>query len=194
MIDFDFDPSVKKLVSELEKLETDLQNKAQKAGLRRAALPIKQQMKQNAPSRTGRLKKSITHNVLSGKRKETAYMLAGKGQKESTKLNEGQHALIVGPNRKVKGINPSYYGHILEFGAKNHQIQIRKKNKGKTLRMYATSGGVSNFFYSKGKVNHPGVNGLGWMSKSHDQAASKVQTHFYQGLSRYLDKQKSVKR
>lgn len=194
MIDFDFDPSVKKLVSELEKLEADLQNKAQKAGLRRAALPIKKQMRQNAPSRSGRLKKSITHNVLSGERRETAYMLAGKGQKETTKLDANQNALVVGPNRKVKGINPSYYGHMLEFGTKAHTIQLRKKNSRKAMRMSSTAGGFTNFFFSKGKVNHTGVKATGWMAKSNDQAASKIQTNFYQGLSRYLDKQKSVKR
>ncbi len=190
MIDFDFSPSSEELISQLYKLEQSLQKKAVKAGLRRAALPLKQQMKQNSPSRTGRLEKAVTHNLLSGKRRDKAYMLSGKGLKESTQLRDDEHALIVGPNRKIKGINPSYYGHILEFGAKSHTIQVRKKNKGKTLRMAKTSGNASNFFFSKGKVSHPGLSGIGWMSRAHEQASTQIQNAFYQGLSRHLDKQK----
>lgn len=188
MIDFDFNPSIKALNKQLEKLEAALQDKGQKAGMRAAAAPLKKAMKVHAPSRTGRVKKSITHQLISGRKRKNLEVMVGKGQVDKVTLTDAQYALMVGPNRKVAGINPSYYAHITEFGAKAHTITVRKKNQGKTLRMSRTSSTQSNFFFAKGAVSHPGLSGMGWMAKSHDSAASQINSGFYSGLKKYLDK------
>jgi HK97 gp10 family phage protein len=188
MIDFDFNPSIAALNKELDKLEDGLKTKAVRAGLSKSAAPLKKKMKADAPDRTGRLSKSIGHQTLSGKRKQNALLLVGKGQKDSTKLAEDQYAIIVGPNRKVRGVNPSYYAHILEFGARSHSISIRKKNLGKAMRMSKTTSNSSSFFFAKGSVSHPGIKAQGWMARAHDAATNDINTGFYTGLSRYLDR------
>ncbi|AIY65196.1 HK97 gp10 family phage protein [Pseudoalteromonas piratica] len=188
MIDFEFNPSIAALNKELDKLENGLKTKAIRAGLRTASAPVKKQMKADAPDRTGRLSKSIGHQTLSGKRKQNALLLVGKGQKDTTKLEEEQYAIIVGPNRKVAGINPSYYAHILEFGARSHSISVRKKNHGKTMRISKAGSSSTSFYFAKGSVSHPGIKATGWMAKAHDAAANDINAGFYKGLSRYLDR------
>ncbi len=75
-----------------------------------------------------------------------------------------------------------------EFGVKAHEIKVRKKNKGKSLRLSKSSGSQTNFYFAKGSVSHPGITAKGWMGRAHELSSSKIESSFYTGLSKYLDK------
>ena len=75
MISPNFSPDVAALNDQLLRLEQKLKDKAVKAGLSYAARPVKKAMRANAPVRSGRLKRGVTHNRLSGNKKEQAILL-----------------------------------------------------------------------------------------------------------------------
>ena len=184
MIDFEGD--VNKIQKDLAKLDAALRVKAVRRGLVKAAAPIKRQMKENAPDRRGILKKAIGHKTLSGKNRDVAHTFTSAGGRSSHQLDDDQQAVLIGPNRKVRGINPSFYSTIVEFGAKPHRIKPRKKS-GKTLRLSFSSGLMSKFGFAK-SVLHPGVKANPFMANSLAANESKLSGLFYQGISSYLDK------
>ena len=89
MLNTEFTQQIPDIIQELGELEDDLQHKAMSSGLTASAKPLKDRLKQNAPSESGALKSSIGQVQLS----RTAKTRLG--------IAEDQRAILVGPVRKV---------------------------------------------------------------------------------------------
>lgn len=183
MLETDFSPSVPDLIQELGALEDGLRHKAVSSGLTASAKPLKDRLKENAPSDSGALIKSIGQVQLS----RTAKSRIG--------IAEDQRAILVGPVRKAESTiggvtkkrHQGYKAAWLEEGTKSHKIKPRKKGKLKALRI---SGG-GRFYFAKG-VNHPGIRATYFMGYSYMQTQAAVNDKFYQGLAKYLDKKRKA--
>ncbi|MDH5612216.1 MAG: HK97 gp10 family phage protein [Gammaproteobacteria bacterium] len=179
MISTNFTPSIPDLIKEIGALEEGLQRKAVTSGLTASAKPLKDRLKQNAPSDSGALKGSIGQVVLSLTAKARLGFAADV------------RAILVGPVRKANstlgGVTKKraqgYKAHWLEEGTKAHTIKPRKKGGRKALSF---GGGFVK------EVNHPGISATHFMGNAYQQTQASVNDNFYQGLSRYLDKIRKV--
>lgn len=183
MLSEEFTPLIPDIIKELEELEDDLRHKAVSSGLTASAKPLKDRLKQNAPSDSGALKASIGQVQLS----RTAKARIG--------IAEDQRGILVGPVRKaestINGVtkkrHQGYKATWLEEGTKPHKIKPTGKGKLKALR-FGVGGG---FYFAKG-VSHPGTRATHFMAYSYMQTQSAVNDNFYKGLSKYLDKKSTA--
>ncbi len=165
----------------LARLEKALQEKALKYGLSRAAVPVKGAMKRNAPRRTGDMARAVGSRVLGKKDQGKIELIMSNRHRDPISIQDGQWVVLIGPIRKnSRGYSQAFKGALTEFGVDPHVIRPRKGNKRHALRLL---GGRW-----VREVRHPGFKGRYWMAKSGNETTSEVQTAFYQGLSRYLDK------
>ena len=166
LIDIEFTPPIAELEKALGKLEKTLRDKALHSATVAAAKPYKDAMKREAPLDTGILRLAIGHKKLS----RTAKGRLGIASDDS--------AVLVGPNRKVRGRARARVAALLEEGAKPHIIRPRKR------------GGVLSWVAGLAvkSVRHPGFRPNPFMRRAHESAGGDVQRLFYQGLAKQLDK------
>lgn len=170
--------SYRETLNELQALSSDLQEKAIKSSLRAAGKPLVEAMKGNAPDdkRTAgsRLERAINiTQAKTGKR-----VLTGGGYR-TVSLDDGEYAVVVGPNKKTGDKMVKSLAWMLEAGTKPHKIAPRNR-----LKNFLQ---IGNRFI-RGSVQHPGVRPRRWMSKAYDDASGQVETAFYNGLEKWLDK------
>lgn len=142
----------------LKDLSADLQEKAVQAGLRFAAKPVRDKMRQLSPYRKGVLRKSISTRV------------ANRRQKRRLGLALGETAVIVGPTKEGRVAN------ILEGGAKPHLIYPKRTKHLRFLRVFAN------------KIKHPGIEATQFMANALSLSGHLIESNFYYGMERYLDK------
>ena len=164
MIEIEFDPSIEAMRRELAEMEKVLRDKALHSATVAAAKPYKDAMKREAPKDSGILRAAIGHQKLS----KTARIRMG--------IPEDSAAVLVGPNRKVRGRRRARIAQILEAGAKPHVIKPRRK------KLLAFDGGLFR------RVKHPGFSANPFMQRAHDSVGGDVQQRFYEGLARHLDR------
>jgi len=105
---------LKELEDKLRALPDKLQRKTYRQAMTKALTPLVRLMKQYAPVRTGALRKSISKNVK----------LMG---------SQGRIVGMAGPARgkKIGGLRPSRYAHLVEFGIAPHwQPKLKKMHPG----------------------------------------------------------------
>lgn len=179
MIEQSYQPPIEAVLKELGNLEEALQKKVVKAGLTAAAKPLKSTMKRLAPrGRTGVLQAAIGQQQISA----GAGMRLDLWDRDRTndKLEAGTHAILVGPNRKVKGKSRASVAALLEFGTNPHVIRPKRADK------LAFGGGRG---FAK-KVRHPGIRPRRFMERTLSAEAGQVEAGFFAGISRKLDQVK----
>lgn len=152
-----------RILKEVANLEQDLKVKAIRAGLTKVSAPITKTMKADVPVKSGALKQSIGRSRLSESAKGRLGIKAGK------------EAVIIGPNKKVRGRSQSRKAMLVDAGTKPHKI----KAKGEVLLL----AGINAF--SK-LVNHPGIKATHFIGNALTKNRSGIQGRFYQGLAGYL--------
>ncbi len=166
VIDIEFTPPIDELQKDLEKLEKTLRDKALHSATVAAAKPYKDAMKAEAPEDSGVLKQSIGHKKLS----KTARQRLGVPADDS--------AVLVGPNRKVRGRARARVAALLEEGAKPHIIKLRRR---RGFLSWVAGLAVKS-------VRHPGFRPNPFMRRAYERAGGDVQKRFYEGLAKQLDK------
>jgi hypothetical protein len=169
VIDIEFNPPITQLRKELGELEKALRDKALHSATVYAAKPYKDAMKREAPQDTGILRQAIGHKKLS----KTARARLGVPEQDS--------ALLIGPNRKVRGRARGRVAAMLEAGAKPHIIRPRRRR------------GVLSWVRGMAvkSVRHPGFRANPFMRRAYETAGGDVQRRFYEGLAKHLDRLKS---
>lgn len=162
---------------DLARLSKEIQDKAIRSGLTRAAGPIKKSMASNAPQKSGDLSQSINQKLVT---KGQASRLSPEVRGQLISSTSGV-AIIVGPNKKVNNKSQVYKAIFAESGTASHVI--KPKTTGGFLRFF---GGVGSLFSKK--IDHPGAKANPFMQKALTQNESQLQTRFYQGLAARLDK------
>ena len=167
-----------KAVNLLRQLEDDLKRgKVVGSGLTEAAKPIKKSMINGIRQRSGLLKLAIGQRRL---RATEASRLSLFG--DEVVLKPGQVALLIGPVRKVGGLNQNRIANFLEFGTEAHEIKPRTA---KVLRLFGKSFGGGGL---KERVDHPGAAGTHFMQKALDMNGAGIQDGFAKGALRTLRK------
>ncbi|MDH2435596.1 HK97 gp10 family phage protein [Pokkaliibacter sp. MBI-7] len=165
----------------LDDLEAGLRDKAIKAGLRYAAQPVTRAMRQTAPVKDGELKRAITSRTLTPR---TAQKLRGFTLPE---IGAGKAGVAVGPLRKVGGYAQDYIGSLNEHGV---EAGIRRRSRRKTRQIAGQRKRVLNPAYNRFYF-HPGQRATWFMRRALNAADGQILPRFYQGLQRYLQKQRS---
>ena len=176
MIDIKVAPEHRETLERLDKLAVELKTKAVGSGLTAVAKPIKATMKALADEDTGLLRNAIISRRLSGR---AAARLKIFG--ESVKLEPGQVAILIGPNKRQAGFSRARVSNLLEFGTKPHAISPRGRRGLRSVLRIGASGFAR-------KVHHPGVKPTRFMQRSLEQNRSQIETLFFQGVGKRIDK------
>lgn len=170
-IEIQFEGS-EKAVKQLGELEEELKTKAVRAGLSPLATEVRKRMQTLAPDDTGVLKQSINRTSISGR---AAARLKIFGQ--TPKLNPGEVALLIGPNKRVGGVRRSSIAHLIEGGTKPHTLTPKRASVLRFRDGFAKS------------VDHPGTRGQPFMEPALDSVdGSRGRELFDKGLERHLRK------
>lgn len=158
-----------KVQRQLDQLEADLKKKANLAGLREIAKPLKKSLASTLPVDSGALKQSVGYKTLS------------KRRKSSIGITEDD-ALEVGTTRKAtdrsgKSRYQTYKMRFLAYGTKPHKI---KAKPGKFLKLH---GGK----FAR-EVMHPGIKGRDYLRKVYNQHQSHMRGLFVRGAHKVLAK------
>ena len=195
------------IIRQLNALSDDLKDKALRAGVAEVSKAGLMQLKQAVPKDTGSVQQSLNRKLLS------------KRARAMLNLQEGTVAMLVGPNRKVKGLFRSRIANVLEGGARRHEIKPGKSNRALELlyehgvkkragmlynkRAALAAGNSRRFdpYFILGKidettgqrlpVNHPGIAPRRWMRQANTTLQSQAESLFYRGLANYLDRRQA---
>jgi len=168
---------------ELRNLSEELRMKAVRAGIVNVAKLDVSLMKGTAPVETGDLKAAVNRRQLS------------KSNMGKLGISTGDTlAVVVGPNKKVRGRYFGRLANITEGGAKPHVIVPRQESRVQSfLRAQGQRGEKSTVlangkgFFAK-RVNHPGTRPDPFMKKADDQSAGQIEGLFYSGVRDYLNR------
>ncbi|MEZ5537638.1 MAG: HK97 gp10 family phage protein [Thiolinea sp.] len=154
---------------QIDALEAGIKKKANLAGLREIAKPLKASLQSTLPSLSGALRRSVGYKTLSKRRMSQVGI-------------QDDDALEVGTTRKAsdrsgKSRYQTYKMRFLEHGTGPHEIKARP---GKFLKL---RGG----HFAK-EVMHPGINGRGYLRKVYDQHQGHMQGLFVKGAQAVLAK------
>ena len=163
-------------INELNELSADLQQKAIRSSLHAAAVPLVQAMKSAAPDDPSTPWSSLSASINKVAAKTGKSVRTGAGVR-TVSLGENEVALIVGPNKKIKGRNMHGVASITEWGSKQHIIGPKAD---KNMRIGKT--------FVAGTVMHPGVRAKHWMSGALQDTESRFEALFYTGLEKWLNK------
>lgn len=163
------------LIKDLNKLDEKTIQKALGAGLTASAKPVKLSIGGLTPIETGILKGSLSHRTLTKKQKA---MIGLGGEDRAVSVGLIKQTAWVKLRKKIDKITLSALVSILDQGAKPHTITSKKP--GGFLKLFGGQMVKS--------VNHPGVQGSNFMQTAFDSSASGVESQFFNGLRRYLDK------
>jgi hypothetical protein len=171
MNDLDIQIDTQDVKNRLDELADGLRNRAVRAGLVKAAAPIKRSMKSLAPKLSGDLSKSIGHKTLSRRDAARIDLFAGGSNRVSVE-NPGV-SIIVGPNRKnARGYSQAYKATLMEHGVKRGFRRYKKPRKGSQSLGYM----------------YEGFSGTYFMARSLEQNQSGMNDRFYAGVSAYLNR------
>lgn len=173
MIDVEVDTA--ETLRELRELSADLQDKAIKSALRVAAKPLADAMKRGAPDDSSTPGTRLAQAVNITQATKGTRVRTGAGGR-MVDVGEGEFGVVVGPNKKVGGKKVDYIAWMLESGTKPHKIS----SKNNILKLGPR--------FLRGSIQHPGVRARYWMSGAFASASGQVESQFYVGLERYLDK------
>lgn len=166
----------RKTLDTLHTLSVDLQDKAVKSSLRVSAKPLMMAMKRNAPDDSAtagsRLERAINIRAV-----QTGKQVATGAGVRNVSLKQGDFGVVVGPNKRVGGMKVGKLAMLLEGGAKAHKIAPRKKS---VLRLGQR--------IVQGSVNHPGIKARHWMTGAFDSSRSTIESQFYIGLNKWIQK------
>ena len=163
------------LIKDLNKLDEKTIQKALGAGLTASAKPVKLSVGSLTPVETGILKGALSQRTLT-KRQKAAIGLGGEDRAVSVGLIK--QTAWVKLRKKIDKITLSALVSILDQGAKPHVIKSTRP--GGFLRLFGGQLVKS--------ANHPGVQGSNFMQKAFDSSSGGVESQFFDGLRRYLDK------
>ncbi len=170
MNNLDIQVDTQAIQKQLDQLADGIRTKAVRAGLVKAASPIKKTMKALAPKLTGDLAKAVGHKTLSRRDAGRIDLFAGSSNRVSV-ANPGV-AIIVGPNRKnAQGYNQAYKATLMEHGTSNGWRNFKR------VRLRDRPGYHSDGF--RGKY---------FMARSLQQNESGMTDRFYQGVAAYLNR------
>lgn len=153
-------------------LEAELQQRAIRAGLNRAAKPILETMQSLVPVQQGEgggaLKQSLGRRALS----KTARGRLG--------LAESTVATRIGAIKKVNGNSQAYVGSLVEHGVDPSTRKVFRRIGGthNLKRRYAH---IRTYTYT-----HPGQAEQPFMAPALKRNASQFEGRFYEGMSAYL--------
>lgn len=173
-----------KALEGLKALGEELRVKAVVAGLQKPGRVLRSAMQDMAPRASGILQQSIQSRQLSKSAGERLDVFTGaKGRAQVTIDPNAAAAVLVGPNKKVKGRTRAYVAVVLEGGAGSHTIRPRRKNAKQRLALAYN-------VVVKGGVTHPGVRPRPFMERALAVTGPQIEALFYQGLQAHLDKLK----
>jgi hypothetical protein len=174
------------VLAELNALSNDLKEQALRAGVAEVAKSGLLQLKSTAPVDTGGVKESLNRKLVS------------KRWRNLLDINDGTVAMLVGPNRRVRGFFRSRIANVLEGGARAHIIRAGKSG---ALREFQYAQGIrtrATSLYSRKLhrdfgpvVNHPGISPRMFMARADAALAGSAENLFYQGLAGFLDRHRS---
>ena len=152
----------KEILRDLDQLDRVLKTKAVRSGLTEVSKPIRRAMKSLAPRRTGLLRRSIGTRNLSATAQQRLDLWTR--DRRDDVLEAGTVAVLIGPNRRIGGVNRARIAALLEFGTKSFT------NKG-------TFPGTRN----------PGIRARRFMGRALDVNLTQVERLFFRGMARRLD-------
>lgn len=147
----------------------DLRRKAIRSGLRAAAKPVADKMRDLAP---GRFKRAISVTQFSKRQSERL-----RGTLARVEIPRDGVAMIIGPNRKVDGVRVAQLAHLVEFKTRPHKIRPRNN---------VTSFGRDEF--ASGEIDHPGSDADPFMSEALRRTNVSFQRYFFEGLQKHLNR------
>jgi HK97 gp10 family phage protein len=168
-------PESRKLLADLQALSADLQVKTIRAALRAGAKPIAAAMKAAAPDDAGTAGTRLASAINITQAKTGTKVLTGAGGR-SVSLNEGEVGIVVGPNKKVGGVNWGWLAHLMEHGTRPHTI-----DNSESLLVIAGR-------FTAGPVQHPGTRARHWMNKAYLSSKGKFESAFYTTLQKRMAK------
>ncbi|WP_110693292.1 HK97 gp10 family phage protein [Salinicola halophyticus] len=158
-------------------LETELQQRAIRAGLNSAGKPIVETMQQLVPVGTGEdagaLKQSIAKRSLS------------KNARGRLGLAENAVAVRIGPIKKVNGYSQAYVGSLVEHGVKPGTRKVFRRIGG-THNLKRRLAHIRAYTY-----HHPGQAAEPFMAPALARNETQFESRFYDGMAAYL-KRKGV--
>ena len=153
---------------QLAALEADIRKKANLAGLREIAKPLKADLQRSLPIEQGSLRAGIGYKTLS------------KSRKSAIGIDEDE-ALEVGATRRASDGGKTRYQlyklRFLNYGAKPHLIRAKKS------KMLALKGGR----FAK-QVKHPGIKGRNYLQNVLEKNQPHMQSLFVKGVHAVLSK------
>ena len=172
-----------RIIADLNALSDDLKEKAVKAGVAKVAASGLTLLKQHVPVDSGNVQASLSRKQL-----------AQRGR-AALSISANTVAVLVGPNRRVKGQFRSRIANILEGGANAHEI-VPEKSTLKLDIMYAQGlKRKADILYDKNtkkyfgkKVNHPSIHATGFIAQSDSANASQAESLFFTGVQAFLDR------
>lgn len=171
MNNLDIQLDTQAIQKQLDSLADGIRTKTVRAGLVKAASPIKKTMKSLAPRLTGDLAKAVGHKTLSKRDAARIDLFAG-GSNRISVVNPGV-AIIVGPNRKnTQGYNQAYKATLMEHGVKPGFRRYKKARLRSRYSGYMTEGFRGTYF----------------MARALEQNESGMTDRFYEGVAAYLNR------
>lgn len=176
------------VLAELNALaDTDLRDRALKAGVVKVATHAEAIMQHQSPKKTGTLEKSINRRQASAKNRALMNV-----------ANSG-YAVIVGPNKRIGGLHRQRIANVLEHGAKAHDIVPGKSTLKLDLLYEQGIKKKAKVLYDKqtGKffgrlVKHKGFSAREWIKGSDAQLGSGAEALFYAGVQDFLNRHRSA--
>lgn len=175
------------IIADLNALSDDLKNQAVKLGIAKVAATGLLDLKQETPvGDTGDVQKSLTKRNLTQR------------QYSNMALSDGTVAMLVGPNRKVRGKFQSRIFNVLDTGARPHIIKPGKSTL-KLEFMYAQGmrrkadilyDSKTKKFFGK-EVHHPGTRSLNMLSAADSALSSQAESIFFTTVQQFLDRRRS---
>lgn len=160
---------IERVKRDIAALDLAIQKKANLAGLREIAKPLKSDLQNSLPTDSGALRASIGYKTLSKRRMSQVGI-------------SDDNALEVGTTRKVtdksgKNRYQTYKMRFLAYGTKPHRIKARRD---KFLKL---RGGQ----YARA-VDHPGIKGRDYLRKVYDKYQGQMAGLFVKGAHAALAK------
>lgn len=173
-----------RIIADLNALSDDLKNQAVKLGIAKVAASGLVELQQRTPyGARGDVRSSLTKRQLA-QRARTALA-----------VNDGTYAMLVGPNRKVKGMFRSRIFNILDGGAKAHGIFPGKTSRVRELLYAQGMARPKRALFSPllagqfaMSAEHPGTQPIEILSLSDAALGSQAESIFFTTVQQFLDR------
>jgi len=169
---------MKQLLNQLE--GTLLQEKAQKAGVRAIAKPLKRDLLSEIPSKTGTLRSSIGYKVMTKKFKSFAGVPVEDFAMEVGATRRVLDKHMKHPKKRLQ----VYLLRFLNDGVSRHTIKRRKSVFTNKMKR----GGLYNGKNFGREVNHTGFTGRKITEYVNMKHKDQMDNYFVRGAAKYLEK------